>query len=94
MEETIRKLEKIIENPRRADKIVYTRGDIEDAIEWINRLKDRIKELEEENKKLRWLQIAWRTVEQWLEEGKKVMIATDDWECITLLDFINLGWTT
>jgi hypothetical protein len=33
MEEAIRKLEKMIENPSRADKIVYTRGDIEDAIE-------------------------------------------------------------
>lgn len=53
MEEAIRKLEKMIENPSRADKIVYTRGDIEDAIEWINRLKDRIKKLEEENKKLK-----------------------------------------
>ena len=50
MEETIRKLEKMIENLSRADKIVYTRGNIEDAIEWINRLKDRIKQLEKENK--------------------------------------------
>ena len=53
MEEAIRKLEKMIENPSRADKIVYTRGDIEDTIEWINILKDRIKKL---NERIRFLE--------------------------------------
>ena len=29
--------------------------------------------LEQENKKLKWLQICWKTVAEWIEDDKKVI---------------------
>ena len=77
----------MIENPRRADKVTYTRWDIEDAIEWINRLKDIIKELEEENKKLKELSehktevimSQWKRLDELEEENRKLKSERDKW---------------
>ena len=85
MEEAIRKLEKMIENPSRADKIVYTRGDIEDAIEWINRLKDRIKELEERIRFLEECLDNKEKVNKSLREDLKI------WK-LTAKDYAKLCW--
>jgi hypothetical protein len=51
--------------------------ELENELEYVRTIKDSaektLKEVREENRKLKWLHIFWKTVEEWIEEDKKVV---------------------